>query len=337
MPVLCAVAFHAGPNASHGHPRTLPRIAVQADDTVGGASLSSAAAHAMILAAGLGTRLRPLTEELPKPLMWVGDRPLLSLLVQRFVAAGIVDIALNTHHLAQAFSSPLLVGEAANLSILHESQILGTAGGVANARAVLGDADVVVWNGDILADLDVAALVDGHHATGGIATLAVAPRLCGEGTVGLAKDGRVVRLRGERFGTECRGGDFVGIQVIGPALRGALPSVGCLVGDAYLPALRSGQTIGTFEFGGTWEDIGTVTAYLAANARWLRDAGLVNYVGRGAHVGPNVEPVLSVIGAGAEVTGTGILRGVVVWPGARARAPLAGAVVTTGGAIVGAP
>ncbi len=113
----------------------------------------------MILAAGFGTRLRPLTLELPKPLVWVGDRPAIAHIAERLVAAGITEIVVNTHHRAEAFSPDLLARVPGRLSIVTEPEILGTGGGLANAAPLLGEGDVVVWNGDILTPLDVTALL----------------------------------------------------------------------------------------------------------------------------------------------------------------------------------
>lgn len=282
----------------------------------------------MILAAGLGTRLRPLTDLLPKPLVPVGDRPAVAHVAERLAAAGIREVVLNTHHLAGAFTAEILAGLPIALRVVNEREILGTAGGVANASALLGDGPVVVWNGDILAGVDVRALLEAHRASGAAATLAVAPRAGGEGTVGLDARGLVVRLRGERFGTEVRSADFLGIQVLAPALRATFPVPGCLVDDGYRPALRTGLVIDTFPVQGAWDDIGTVASYLAANARWLSARGLGSFVHQSAVVARGVTLEGSIVGAGAQVNGAGVVRGSVIWPGARAEAPLEGVVVT---------
>ena len=288
---------------------------------------------ALILAAGFGTRLRPLTEELPKPLVWVGDRPMVGHIVERLAAGGVRAAALNAHHRAADFSAGALGALSIPVEVLHEPEILGTAGGLANAAGALGQGDVVVWNGDILIELDVAGLLAAHRAGGAAATLAVAPRPAGEGTVGVGAGGQVVRLRGERFGEEAAGGDFVGVQVVGEAIRGRLPARGCLVGDGYLPWLREGGALATSEAPGAWDDVGTIAAYLRANGRWLERGGRGAYVGAGAVVAEGIEVTGSVIGAGARVGGGGALRGCVIWPGARAEAPLTGAVVTTAGRV----
>lgn len=282
----------------------------------------------MILAAGLGTRLRPLTDELPKPLVPVGDRPAVAHVAARLAAAGITEAVLNTHHLAEAFTPAVLASLPLALRVVHEPSILGTGGGVANAAPLLGGGDVVVWNGDILASVDLAAMIAHHRASRAPATLAVAPRPLGEGTVGLGEGGRVVRLRGERFGDEIASGDFLGIYVLGEPFRARLPTPGCLVGDGCLPALREGLRLATFTHAEPWDDIGSLASYLAANSRWLARTGRRSYVAPGARVGEGIDVTGSVIGAGAEISGTGALRNVVVWPGARAEAPLENAVVT---------
>lgn len=330
----------------------------------------------MILAAGLGTRLRPLTDELPKPLVPLGDRPAIAHIAARLAAAGIARAVVNTHHLAEAFTRERLAALPIEAVVLHEPVVLGTAGGVANAAGALGSGDVLVWNGDILADLDAAALLAAHAAGGAIATLAVAPRPAGEGTVGVDAAGGVVRLRGERFdgaaakrssrrevaldrlrdsqpaprrstpgrsardacsepsevGNEVEGADYLGVLVLSAEARSLLPPRGCLVGDVLMPALRGGRRVATHRVETSWDDVGTIAAYLDANARWLAARSLPSFVGEGARVDEGALLVRTIVGAGARVMG-GRLEACVVWPGAVARGPLRDAVITTAGRV----
>lgn len=288
---------------------------------------------AMILAAGHGTRLRPLTDELPKPLVPVGDRSVLALVAEALARGGILRAATNAHHLADAFTSGLLGALPLELRLLTEPELLGTAGGVRNAAEALGEGDIVLWNGDILAEVDVRALMRSHEAQRMGATLVVAPREAGQGTVGLGADGRVVRLRGERFGEEAEGGDFLGVHVIGEALRARLPDRGCLVGDVYLPALRRGERLATARHDGGWRDVGSLVAYLEANLTWLADRGLRAWVAESARVDDGVLIERSVIGEGAIVRGEGAIEECVVWPGAEVVAPLRRAVVLGSGRV----
>ena len=287
----------------------------------------------MILAAGFGTRLRPLTLELPKPLVWIGDRPAIGFAVDALARGGVVRAVLNTHALAEQFTRERLAAFAMPLSLVHEAEILGTAGGVAHAYGLLGPGDVVIWNGDLVCDLDVGALFDRHRASGAEATLAVAPRAFGQGTVGVSASGDIVRLRGERFGVELFGGDFMGAHVVSERLRMRLPRQGCMAGDVYLPALRRGARLATYRHNEGFSDIGTVAAYLDANQRWLRAQSKESYAGPNATIASEVSLARSVVGAGARVSGKGSLIECVVWPGAHAVAPLRRSVVTERGVV----
>lgn len=282
----------------------------------------------MILCAGLGTRLRPLTDWRAKPLVMVGDRPAVAQILDRVRAAGAARIVVNAHHRADDLRAFL----PRDVALSHEPALLGTAGGVANAAALLGDGDVVVWNGDILADVDLRALASTHRSGARVATLVVRPRAAGEGNVGVDKLGRVVRLRQEttRAG-EARGGEFLGIHQIGAQLRSAIPMHGDLVGDVYLPALRAGATLGVLDFSAPWWDIGTMASYVDANLAWLAGRGDDAWVASSACVAPAVTLCASIVGEGAFVEGEGALERCIVWPSARARAPLADAVIAPEG------
>jgi mannose-1-phosphate guanylyltransferase len=282
----------------------------------------------MILCAGLGMRMRPLTDELAKPLLPVGDRPALAHVLARVRALG-GPIAVNAHHRAGDVRD---FAAREGIAVSEEAVLLGTAGGLAGAGALLGEGDVLVWNGDILIELDAVDLVGRHTASGALATLAVAPRAKGEGNVGIDAGGRIVRLRGETTGAgEARGGDFVGVHVVGRALRGALPPSGCLVGDVYLPALRRGARLVAVDAPAAFFDIGSPAQYLAANAAWLGERA--SWVGDGAIVPDGVRLERSVVGRGAGVIGHGALARCVVWPGAVAEAPLADAIVSARGIV----
>src|SRR5689334_2542322 len=104
---------------------------------------------AIVLSAGLGTRLAPLTDELAKHLMPVGDRPALAHVVSSLHRVVVGPIVANTHHRHEDFFHDL-PGFKQKVQFLYEPEILGTAGGVANAAGALGVGPVVIWNGDIV-------------------------------------------------------------------------------------------------------------------------------------------------------------------------------------------
>lgn len=286
---------------------------------------------AIVLSAGYGTRLRPLTEELPKPLVPVGDRPLLGHIVVRLAAAGIDRVVINTHHLPGAFAA-VCREFPVECVVIEEPAIRGTAGGIAGARHLFEkEGPVLVYNGDVLAEPPVEGLC---HAVGEGLCLAVAPRPQGVGTVGVDTSGAVVRLRGERFGCEVHGGDFVGVSAVGGRCLRELPERGCLIGDWALPELRRGGTIPTVPVTSEWIDAGTLTGYLAANLAWLRALGQRQWCGRNVTLSPAIELDQAVVGAGACLIGAGRVSRSVIWPGARGTAPLSDAVVTGAGRVV---
>lgn len=285
-------------------------------------------ARAMILCAGLGERVRPLTDELPKPLLPVGDGTALGHITRELAARGHASAVANTHWMPGKFSE-FSSNCALALTLIHEPVLRGQAGGIAGARSAL-EAPVVVWNGDILIDAPpLERLVQMAGATGGIC-LAVAPSR-GLGTVGLDVKDRVVRVRGERHGDEVRSADYVGLLALGGRSLAELPEHGCLINDYCLPRLRRGEPIDSCPVAGGWCDVGSFAGYAAANARWLaananRASG--SFVHTSARVAGSVELENCVIGAGAIVEGAGVLSGCIVWPRSRVAAPSGPCIVT---------
>jgi len=294
--------------------------------------MQRAGAKVMVLAAGLGTRLEPLTDELPKPLVPLGDRSLLEHVLDRLRTQGLMPVAVNSFHRSALFRSIASAFDGI-FAIVDEPELRGTAGGVAGALDVLAPGPVLVTNADVLSSVDFSEL-RARTPAGGLC-LAVVPRARGEGTLGLGAGGRVVRLRGERFGDELEGGDYVGTLGIGAELRAGLPARGCLIGDVALPLARSGAVLATVPVPGVLVAPGdSLAGYLAENLAWLAARGERSYTGPSARVSAGVELDRAIVGAGATVDGAGRLERVVVWPGARAVAPLADAVVTTAGRVV---
>ena len=295
------------------------------------AGYDAAVPAAIILCAGFGTRLRPLTDELPKPLVPVGDRSILQHALASLVAAGVTDPIINVHHLPQQFTRTL-AGLALDVRVVVEAEIRGTAGGVAGARAHLSSAPVLVWNGDILVAPPIDQLVSAcePHSF----CLGVAPRPLGEGTVGLDIEGNVVRLRGERFGEEVRGGDYVGVLTLGAKMLESLPERGCLFGDAALPLLRAGGRVRSVPVTTPWTDAGDARSLLSANLEWLRTRGIESFEAAGSAVARGVDLREALVGAGARVEGRGRLERCVVCPGATARAPLRDAIVAPSGRVI---
>jgi NDP-sugar pyrophosphorylase family protein len=257
----------------------------------------------------------------------VGDRAVLAHIGARLQLAGRTHAVANTHWLADKFVN-INKSLGITLNLVHEAEIRGVAGAVAGARALL-EAPVVVWSGDILIEEPPLDELVARASASGELCLAVAPAR-GAGTVGLDAQGRVVRVRGEVHGREVRAADYVSLLAAGARALAAMPERGCLIADYCLPRMRRGEPIDTCPVPGSWWDIGTPASYLQTNLDWLQRHGDARgvHVAASAVVEPGVTLEASVVGAGATLTGRGVIERCVIWPGSSVQAPLYGCVVT---------
>lgn len=222
----------------------------------------------MILAAGKGERLRPLTESTPKILAPVLGLPMLHRLMAflryNAVTGGeAMELAMNTHHLAgqvEAHVAQLAERHPAwpPIRLYHETQLLDTGGGVANVADFWGDQPLIVWNGDVLADLAPAKLLEAHEHSGVIATLAMQARESGsylqvdsEGYLcGIDSPRRNDRRLLRRPIGEIRKLAFNGISVLSPALRAHMPAGKPIdLIDCLLDAVIAGAAVQAFDCG----------------------------------------------------------------------------------------
>lgn len=224
-------------------------------------------ARAMILAAGFGTRLGPITERRPKPMLPVCGSPLVRWAVRWLVHHGIREIAINLHHLGEQIEAELGDGAALGARIRYSpehGQILGTGGGLRQARSLLDEGDdvpIVVVNGKILLELDLHEVLQAHRGYGGEATMVLRPDP--EGRWGrplrIDAEGRLVELVGERsprVREPCSGPlMFTGVHVMQPRFLDRIPPQGeqCVVRTAYRAAAAEGQVFGVVSERYWWE------------------------------------------------------------------------------------
>lgn len=225
----------------------------------------------MVLAAGRGVRLRPLTERLPKPLLPVGDSVLVECSLDALAKAGVEAVALNLHHRGGQIRERL--GERFKnvpLTYSEEPELLGTLGALTNLRRFLEPADlVVVVNGDSLCEWPVAQVLDAHRSGDAAATLlvsATADPADFAGGIGVRKGGvEAGRVTGFRQPTPGEPRVFAGLQVFAPELLSGLPVEPLdTVRDLYEPALAQGRRIDAVETTAPWFDLGTPRRYLEA-------------------------------------------------------------------------
>lgn len=240
---------------------------------------------AMILAAGLGTRLRPLTDRLPKPLLPVSGRPLIEwtlLLLRRY---GVRDVIINLHHLGHLIEQALGDGSAFAMRIAYsrEPVLLGTGGGLKQAEPFFSGEPFLVVNGDTLFDLDLTAMAAAHREGRSIATMALRadPEPERWGAVEVDAEHHVLRIngRGRDGGGRTSKRMFAGVHLMHPRLLADVP-VGrdSSVIEAYVRAIQGGETVGGYEWSGYWSDIGTPERY--EQARRDAEAGVIDLASR---------------------------------------------------------
>lgn len=286
----------------------------------------------MLLAAGFGTRLRPLTDRLPKCLVPIGDRPALSLIVESLrESLGEHQLLVNAHHRA-AQVREYLKRELPEARLLEEQRILGTAGALSSAAPYLRESAILVANADILARPDCGALLLLTQSE--VCALCLSPAPAGAGSVGVDRDGYVVRIRGEVFGCECRNGNYIGTAALHAMALKSMPGEGCFIGDWALPHLRKGGRIKA-QFDPTpWMDIGTIARYLDANIQWLADRNVENWCAPDALVEPGARLRDAVVASRATVKQGVRVERSVVWPGACVQADVMDCVVLPEGVVV---
>lgn len=228
----------------------------------------------MVLCAGLGTRLKPLTERLPKPAAPVCGLPLVRYVLARLAAAGVSRAVVNVHHLAPAMEAAARASAEAvglPLAVSREQVIAGTGGALREARALLQGAEaVVLWNGDVLYDLDLAPALAAHRAGGALATMVLAPMPPGGGyaAVEVDGDGAVRRIAGRGpGGPRLEPLHFTGVHLLSPALLEAIPATpfACDVNRDVYPPLLAGGLVRAHPGAGYWNELGTPARYLQAN------------------------------------------------------------------------
>lgn len=283
--------------------------------------------RAMVLAAGLGTRLRPLTERVPKPLLPVANRPLLEYTFARLAAAGVVEAIVNVHHLPDVMLAGLrdldVSGIAVRTSV--EPEILGTAGGVRRAEPFLRSGAFLLLNGDFLVDADLERVIDFHRRQQAAATMVLTPDPDG-GVIGVDPDGTIRRFiappaPGEPPSRLSCG--FTGIHVLEPRVLDLVPPGRPweINRQLYPELLARGERVCGFVHRGYWREAGSPGGLLAANLEVLggRAGGLVPRPGAGSPELPGARcegPVLAGEGARA---GDGAVVGpeAVIGPGTR--------------------
>ena len=280
---------------------------------------------AIVLAAGLATRLRPLSLELAKAAMPVAGASIIERILRQLRATGITDAVLNLHHLGHTITAITGDGSHLGLRIRYswETTVLGSGGGPCRALRLIEGPRALVLNGDTLTDLDIPALVNAHTASGAQVTLAVVPNEDPESYGGVAADADGVFTGLVPRGSADPSWHFVGVHVVErSAYDGVSPDVPCdsISGVYTTLAKRLPRSVRIQPVTTSFVDIGTPRDYLrTCLVMAARDGG--STIGARVNVDPSAQVTGSVlwddvvVEAGARLDGCIVMSGTRVPPG----------------------
>ncbi len=231
--------------------------------------------RAVIMAGGLGLRLRPLTNTIPKPLLPLGDRPIIEHVLSHLSAAGIRRCTVTVNYMKEMF--PQMLGDGSRLGIeldyVEEAQRLGTIGALGLIDSSKIEHPLIVTNGDVLTGIDIRKLLAEHEATGAVVTMCLKPYQQDVPYGVVAVDGeKIVKLEEK---PSYRHLISAGVYCISPEVIRAIDY------NCYLDApqliesfLKAGRTVSAFVFQEYWRDIGTMEDYYIAQTEFARGISL---------------------------------------------------------------
>jgi NDP-sugar pyrophosphorylase family protein len=217
---------------------------------------------AFVLGAGLGTRLRPLTEECPKPLLPVRDRPMVEYVFEKLAVGGIRRFIVNTHHAAERWQRQFPDHQWQGIPIVfrHEPVLLGTAGGLKNIEDLVGGETILLHSGDVVTNFNLWPLFDKH--ANGEAEVTLALRDNGTKAIGLNANGEIKKIGRPDANDRLDWYDYANVAIIDPRFLQRIPDVRPrVIADVWRTMLASGGLQGCVANDGYWHNIGTLEEY----------------------------------------------------------------------------
>jgi mannose-1-phosphate guanylyltransferase len=283
--------------------------------------------QAFVLAAGVGKRLRPLTEDLPKPLIPIFQKPLITFALDHLIELGMERFVVNTHRQAELFESFFCDNEyeGHSVALVHEPDLLETGGGIKNAERFLGSDLFLTYSGDILTDVNLQSLIDEHFRRANDVTLAL--RETGLASDVALRDHRVVDIA-NRYGTTGNI-DFANVAVWKPNVFELIPPRQRI---SFIPIVadwigKGGKIGGLVMNDGKWFNIGSRAEYLGVHRTILQEHWRPYYirarewperVSKSAVVDPSAQVRgCSVVGENCQVGAGAVLEDTILWPGAQ--------------------
>ena len=283
--------------------------------------------QAFVLAAGLGTRLRPLTDELPKPLIPIFQKPLVTFALDHLIDVGVNRFVINTHRHPALFGNFFATREYAGFPtiLVHEPDLLETGGGIKNVEGILGKEPFIVYSGDILTNVNLQPLIDEHFRCGNDVTLGLR-RNTGLGAGVVMHDSRIVEISKESNPEE--NFDYANISIWNQEIFARIPASRKI---SFIPILidwinQGGRIGGIALDDGNWFNIGSRKEYLEVHRTILRENWKPDFVktrewpeGKASSAIVDSSAQLrgcTVVGRNCRVGADAILDDTILWPDA---------------------
>ena len=293
----------------------------------------------MILAAGFGTRLRPLTDYLPKAIVPIANKPLLDYHLRSLASIGVKEVMINLHHLPELVKKTIRDSSTYGTQVFYSievPEILGTGGGLAQVRDFFKrEESFIVINADIFNNINLRSVLEHHEKLKPLATLVVGPSsgAAKMKVVGVDSEGRIKHVPGMKANDSLRNIPFAGIQILTPQVFDYLPIgvFSCLIRTGYRGIIEANLPLSCFhDTNSMWKDTGTLVTYLEANLHALSNRepfftypessikGRLHkpfLIGRDVVIDTESEiGPYAIIGDGVRVGANSIVRFSVIWP-----------------------
>jgi NDP-sugar pyrophosphorylase family protein len=278
--------------------------------------------RAIILSAGYGTRLWPLTEDRTKPAIPILGKPLVGYVAEYIASYGFDDIVVNLHHRPESVRAALGDGSqfGVKLHYVEEPVILGTSGALDNTREFFADETFLVVNGKIITDIDLNAALETHRNLNALATLVLLPNRKRERfSVVEVHERRVTSFRGmpdNRCQTPLM---FTGIHILEPRIFDYIPRgvFSDSVTDVYPKAMANGETIAAHVGSGTWRELSTLKRYLDISVEMLKEKDAPYTAGKNCAISSTAQVSESVLWDNVTVGSNAYVHGCILADGVR--------------------
>ena len=284
--------------------------------------------RAIVLSAGYGTRLWPLTEDRTKPAIPILGKPLVGYVAEYLERYGLDEIVVNLHHRPESVRKALGDGSqfGVKLHYVEEPVILGTSGALDNTREFFEHQTFVVVNGKIITDIDLSAALETHRSTNALATLVLLPNTRRERfSVVETQEGRITGFAGMPSPDDAGPAPlmFTGIHILEPRIFEYIPRgvFSDSVVHVYPQAIAKGELIAAHVASGKWRELSTLKRYLDISVELLKESGNTYVTGQNTKISQSSTVIDSVlwddvkVGAGARVNRAVLADGVTIFDG----------------------